>query len=208
MWFRGRRYRIARVQVTTADPDRLPTRTVFDTLADLRDDAQWNSQVSSAELLSGEPIGPGSRFAIVNGGTPCDVTGMATYDRDGQAERLPTGDEDVLTAVVVERFPGESAIESFEAQARDLEEPKPFVLGCPPERTGSTIVQGDVDSVIADAVVVRVRQRRVGMLAVDGGCDVMVEGERVPGEAAVRPKRCRYPLEAAATIGPRGQMQQ
>ena len=46
------------------------------------------------------------------------------------------------------------------------------------------------------------------MLAVYGGCDVMVEGERVPGEAAVRPKRCRDPLEAAATIGPRGQMQQ
>ena len=39
------------------------------------------------------------------------------------AERLPTGHEDVLTAVVGERFPGESAIESFEAQARDVEEP-------------------------------------------------------------------------------------
>src|SRR5947208_171683 len=130
----------------------------------------------------------------------------------GQAERLPTGHEDVLTAVVVERFPGESAIESFEAQARDVEKPQPFVLGCPPERTGSTIVQGDVDSVIADAVVVGVRQRdagvRVGMLAVYDGCDVMVEGERVPGEAAVRPKRCRDPLEATATIGPCGQMQQ
>jgi len=36
----------------------------------------------------------------------------------------------------------------------------------------------------------------------------MVECERVPGEAAVRPKRCRDALEAAATIGPRGQMQQ
>ena len=46
------------------------------------------------------------------------------------------------------------------------------------------------------------------MLAVYGGCDVMVEGERIPGEAAVGPKRCRDPLEAAATIGPRGQMQQ
>src|SRR5205807_10444082 len=126
----------------------------------------------------------------------------------GQSERLPTGHEDVLTAVVVERFPGESAIESFEAQARDGEEPQPFVLGCPPERTGSTIVQGDVDSVIADAVVVRVRQRRVGMPAVYGGCEVMVEGERIPGEAAVRPKRRRDPLKAAATIPPRGQMQQ
>ena len=36
----------------------------------------------------------------------------------------------------------------------------------------------------------------------------MVEGERVPGEAAVGPKRCRYPLEAAATMSSRGQMQQ
>src|ERR671924_557035 len=125
---------------------------------------------------------------------------------------LAAGHQDVLVAFVVERSAGKPAIESFEPQARDVEQPQPFVLGGPPERTGSTIVQGDVDSVIADAVVVRVRQRdaavRVDMLAVQGGCDVMVEGERVPGEAAVRPKRCRDPLEAAATISPRGQMQQ
>jgi hypothetical protein len=36
----------------------------------------------------------------------------------------------------------------------------------------------------------------------------MVEGERIPGEAAVRQKRRRDPLKAAATIGPGGQMQQ
>src|SRR5262245_54576945 len=35
---------------------------------------------------------------------------------------LSAGDEDVLTAVVVERLPVESAIESFEVQARDVEE--------------------------------------------------------------------------------------
>src|SRR6059058_2400912 len=46
------------------------------------------------------------------------------------------------------------------------------------------------------------------MPAVYGGCDVMVERERIPGEATVRPKRRRDPLKAAATIGPRGQMQQ
>ena len=56
-----------------------------------------------------------------------------------------------LTAVVVERFPGESAIESFEAQARDVEEPQPFALVADEsERLVSTIVQGDVDSVIAE----------------------------------------------------------
>ena len=74
------------------------------------------------------------------------------------------GHEDVLGAAVVERLAGESAIESFQPQARDIEESQPFVLGCPPERTGSTIVQGDVDPVIADAVVDRVRQRCVGVL--------------------------------------------
>src|SRR5689334_17646306 len=36
----------------------------------------------------------------------------------------------------------------------------------------------------------------------------MVEGERVPGEAAARSKGCRDLLEAAATIRPGGQMQQ
>jgi hypothetical protein len=40
----------------------------------------------------------------------------------GQAERLPTGHEDVLTAVVSERFPIESAVKSFEAQSSDVEE--------------------------------------------------------------------------------------
>jgi hypothetical protein len=53
-------------------------------------------------------------------------------------ERLAAGYEDVFVAVVVERLPGESGIESFQPQARDIDEPQPFVLGCPPERTGST----------------------------------------------------------------------
>ena len=57
-----------------------PTETVFDTLADLRNETQWNSGVKRAELRSDEPIGRGSRFAIVNNGTPYDVT-IQTYDR-------------------------------------------------------------------------------------------------------------------------------
>jgi uncharacterized protein YndB with AHSA1/START domain len=57
------------------DPER-----VFNVLADLRRETEWNSRVSSAELLSGERVGLGSRFAIVNGGTSYDVT-IATFDR-------------------------------------------------------------------------------------------------------------------------------
>jgi hypothetical protein len=41
---------------------------------------------------------------------------------------LATGHEDVLRAVVVERLAGESAIESFQTQARDVQKPQPFVL--------------------------------------------------------------------------------
>ena len=42
--------------------------------------------------------------------------------------RLATGHEDVLRAVVVERLASESTVESFEAQARDVEEFQPFFL--------------------------------------------------------------------------------
>ncbi len=56
-----------------------PPERVFEVLADLRRETEWNSRVSSADLLSGEPVGVGSRFAVVNGGTSYDVT-TATFD--------------------------------------------------------------------------------------------------------------------------------
>src|SRR5215510_11673756 len=68
------------MQVTARTGIVCPPERVFDTLADLRNETQWNTRVSSAELRSPEPIGPGSRFAIVNGGTAYDVT-ITTYDR-------------------------------------------------------------------------------------------------------------------------------
>src|SRR5207244_5211441 len=174
---------------------------------------QGKSRVRHRPLRQGRHAGrcgaAGARTVRARAVVACaSVRNVPWRYSDGQVERLTAGHEDVLVAVVVERFAGESAIESFQPQARDVEESQPFVLGCPPERTGSTTVQGDVDPVIADAVVDRVRQRCVGVLAVYGGCDLMVEGERVPGEATVRPKRCGDRLKAAATIGPRGQMQQ
>jgi uncharacterized protein YndB with AHSA1/START domain len=89
--------RIARVQVTTRTEIERPPEQVFDTLADLRNETQWNGRVSSAELLSGEPIGPGSRFAIVNGGTPYEVT-ITTYDRPSRLGLEGSGNPDVTIA--------------------------------------------------------------------------------------------------------------
>ena len=53
-----------RVHVNTTTRIACPPEEVFDMLADLRNDTQWNSRVSRAELRSPEPIGLGSRFAM------------------------------------------------------------------------------------------------------------------------------------------------
>jgi len=41
-----------------------PSTTVFDLLADVRNEMQWNEGVSRVELLSDEPIGQGSRSLV------------------------------------------------------------------------------------------------------------------------------------------------
>jgi len=44
--------------------------------------------------------------------------------------------------------------------------------------------------------------------AVEPRGDVVVEGERVPGEAAARAQRLRHPLEDGAPVGPRRQVEE
>jgi uncharacterized protein YndB with AHSA1/START domain len=88
------------VRVTTTTRLACPPEVVFDTLADLRNDTQWNSRVSTAELRTAEPIGSGSRFAIVNGGTPYDVT-IAAHDRPSRLVLEASGNPDLT---IVYRF--------------------------------------------------------------------------------------------------------
>ena len=68
------------MRVTARTAIACPPERVFDTIADIRNDVEWNGRVSSADLQSGEPVGPGSSFALVNGGTRYDVT-LTTYER-------------------------------------------------------------------------------------------------------------------------------
>jgi hypothetical protein len=49
-------------------------------MADARNEPQWNSQVSTSELLSGEPIGQGSQFETTNRGQKYQAT-ITTYER-------------------------------------------------------------------------------------------------------------------------------
>src|SRR5689334_22988256 len=63
----------------------------------MRNETQWNSRVSSAVLQSAEPIGVGSRFAIVNGGTAYAVT-ITTYDRPSRLVFEASGNPDLTVA--------------------------------------------------------------------------------------------------------------
>jgi polyketide cyclase/dehydrase/lipid transport protein len=85
------------VRVTTTTRIACPPANVFDMLADLRNDTQWNSRVSRAELRSPEPIGLGSRFGIVNGGTAYDVT-ITSYDRPSRLVFEASGKPDLTIA--------------------------------------------------------------------------------------------------------------
>src|ERR1700757_2649194 len=71
-----------------------PPEQVFDTLADMRNETQWNSGVSVAELRSDEPVAQGSRFHVVNNKTPYEVT-LATYNRPSLLVFEATGKPDV-----------------------------------------------------------------------------------------------------------------
>ena len=90
------------MRVTTTTRIACPPEQLFDTLADLRNEPQWNSRVSTAELRNTElrnteSIGQGSRFAIVNGGTPYDVT-ITTYDRASRLVLEASGKPDLTIA--------------------------------------------------------------------------------------------------------------
>jgi uncharacterized protein YndB with AHSA1/START domain len=82
------------VRVTATTRIACPPDRVFDTLADVRNEPRWNTQVSAAELVSGEPVGPGSRFSIVNGGRPFDLT-VTTFERPSRLVFEATGKPDL-----------------------------------------------------------------------------------------------------------------
>ena len=80
-------------------------------LADLRNDREWNSRVSRAELVSPEPIGLGSRFAVVNGGTAYDVT-ITSYDRPSRLVFEASGKPDLTIACTLTPTGGSTELES------------------------------------------------------------------------------------------------
>jgi hypothetical protein len=59
-----------------------PPTTAFDLMADVRNLPSWNEGASRAELLTEEPIGPGTRFVTVDRGQEM-TSEVTTYERPG-----------------------------------------------------------------------------------------------------------------------------
>ena len=108
------------MRVTATTRIACTSEKVFDTLADIRNETQWNSRVSSAVLRSAEPIGVGSRFAIVNGGTAYDVT-ITTYDRPSRLAFEASGNPDLtVTYALTPTGDGTELQSDFDFRPRGL----------------------------------------------------------------------------------------
>jgi len=52
--------------ITLVENIKCPAVTAFDLMADARNELRWNTGISKAELVSGEPIGKGARFRVAD----------------------------------------------------------------------------------------------------------------------------------------------
>jgi len=64
------------IQITVKQPAQI----VFDQIADTRNEAKWNTQMSMVKLVSEEPISKGSVFKEMNRGNEFTVT-LSEYNR-------------------------------------------------------------------------------------------------------------------------------
>jgi hypothetical protein len=85
----------------------------FDLMADARNEPQWNSQVSRSELLTGEPIGEGTRFETINRRQPYQAT-ITSYERPNRLTFEVTGKGLDITATF-EMTPAEGGTASNHA---------------------------------------------------------------------------------------------
>jgi hypothetical protein len=60
--------------------------TVFDLMADVRNEAQWNDGVSRAELTTDEPVGEGSKFLTDRGPLGQLESTITVFDRPRRLE--------------------------------------------------------------------------------------------------------------------------
>ena len=75
------------MRMTEDLPINCPPATAFDLMADVRNEKQWNDDVSRAELTTDEPIGHGSTFVTDHGAPLGQIEStITTFDRPGRLE--------------------------------------------------------------------------------------------------------------------------
>lgn len=96
-----------------------PSATVFDLLADARNETRWNGSVLRAELITDEPIGTGSKFVVEDKRGEHEVT-ITVFDRPERIEFALTGkDMDVAIKYTFTETDGKTtAVGIFDAQPK------------------------------------------------------------------------------------------
>lgn len=93
--------------------------TVFDLLADARNEVQWNEGVSQAGLVTAEPIGQGSQFVVEDKRGRHDVE-ITVFDRPERLEFNLTGKQmDVAISYRIGESDGTTtAVGTFDARPK------------------------------------------------------------------------------------------
>ena len=98
-----------------------PVEDVFDMVADSRNEPSYNPAMSECRLLTGEPVGVGSRFASTmrsRGRELSMVSELTAYDRPRRLESTTTGAGTVVTGSLTFEAAGPSTRMSWDWQVR------------------------------------------------------------------------------------------
>jgi hypothetical protein len=106
------------VQITGEQRIRRSVEIVFDRVADPRNEPSFNTEMTSCELLTPEPVGKGSRFrAVMRGRMPMDVT-LTEFDRPRRVGSRTTSSQMETSGTIVFSSDGAATVMRWDWQAR------------------------------------------------------------------------------------------
>jgi hypothetical protein len=106
------------VRITGEQRIRRPSEVTFDCVADSRNEPSYNTDMTSCELLTPEPVGEGSRFrAVMRGRAPMDIT-LTEYDRPRRLGSSTTSPQMETNGTITFTWDGEATVMRWDWQAR------------------------------------------------------------------------------------------
>lgn len=106
------------VRITGEQRIRRPPEMVFDRVADSRNEPSYNTDMTSCELLTPEPVGEGSRFrAVMRGRAPMEIT-LTDYDRPRRLGSRTTSAQMETSGTITFSWDGGATVMRWDWQAR------------------------------------------------------------------------------------------